>query len=92
MSQHDPLLKAAHDRSSLHRAEIMASVICGCFYCSGTFEPGDIGEWVDAAEDGDGLGQTALCPHCGVDAVLGSQSGYPITPEFLATMHRHWFG
>lgn len=70
----------------------MASVICGCFYCSSTFEPGDIGEWVDAAEDGDGLGQTALCPHCGVDAVLGSQSGYPITPEFLATMHRHWFG
>lgn len=92
MNQHDPTLKAAHDRSSRHRAEVLTSVICGCFYCRSTFEPGDIGEWVDAVDDGDGLGQTALCPHCGVDSVLGSQSGYPITPEFLATMHQYWFG
>jgi hypothetical protein len=36
-------------------------------------------------------GQTALCPKCGIDAVIGSASGYPISREFLAEMHRHWF-
>ena len=87
----DPLLKAAHDRSGNHRAEIETSAICGCFYCCSEFEPNDIGEWVDLPDDG-GPGQTALCPHCGVDAVLGSASGYPITQEFLKRMRAQWFG
>ncbi len=87
---HDPTLKAAHDRSSHHRAEIESSTICGCFYCCSEFEPNEIGEWVDAIDDI--IGQTALCPHCGVDAVIGSQSGFPITQEFLAQMRAHWFG
>jgi len=97
MSHHDPQLLAAHARASEHRAEIEASTVCGCFYCLATFEPSDIGEWVDAPKDPvtgapTGEGETALCPHCGIDAVLGSQSGFPITPEFLTAMHGHWFG
>ena len=87
---HDPTLKAAHDRSTNHRAEIESSTICGCFYCCSEFEPNEIGEWVD--EIGELTGQTALCPHCGVDAVIGSRSGFPITREFLAQMRAHWFG
>lgn len=97
MHHPDPQLHAAHAKSSHHRAEIEASVICGCFYCRTQFEPSEIGEWVDWPDDpatGEPVaqGQTALCPHCGVDSVLGSQSGFPITPEFLSTMHRYWFG
>ena len=97
MPHHAPQLLAAHARSSEHRAEIEASTICGCFYCLATFEPSDIGEWVGAPKDPvtgapTGEGETALCPHCGIDAVLGSQSGFPITPEFLTAMHGHWFG
>jgi hypothetical protein len=90
----DPQLHAAHSKSSDHRADLEASLICGCFYCRSTFEPSEIAEWVDASQDAadDPRGQTALCPHCGVDAVLGSHSGFPITPEFLAAMHRYWFG
>ncbi len=90
----DPQLHAAHSKSSDHRADLEASLICGCFYCRSTFEPSEIAEWVDGSRDaaGDARGQTALCPHCGVDAVLGSHSGFPITPEFLAAMHRYWFG
>ncbi len=87
---HDPTLKAAHDRSTNHRTEIEASTICGCFYCCSEFEPNEIGEWVDAIDDD--VGQTALCPHCGVDAVIGSRSGFPITQDFLAQMRAHWFG
>lgn len=66
----------------------MASERCGCFYCGVIFEPSEIKDWVDEWE---GLGQTALCPHCGIDSVMGSESGYPITEEFLTLMHAHWF-
>lgn len=90
----DPQLHAAHSKSSHHRADVEASLICGCFYCRGTFEPSEIAEWVDRSMDDadDARGQTALCPRCGIDSVIGSHSGFPITPEFLAAMHRYWFG
>jgi hypothetical protein len=45
---------------------------------------------VDELEPG-AEGQTALCPKCGVDAVIGDKSGLPITTEFLTTMHGMWF-
>jgi len=28
---------------------------------------------------------------CGIDSVIGSASGYPITTEFLESMNRRWF-
>lgn len=74
----------AHDHSSRHRQEILGSDLCGCFYCSKTFLPTEITEWTD--ED-----QTAFCPKCGVDSVIGSASGLPITKKFLDEMSRHWF-
>jgi hypothetical protein len=54
-----------------------------------TFEPTEISEWID--EDKEGVGQTALCARCGVDSVIGSGSGFPITAEFLTEMKKHWF-
>lgn len=66
----------------------MGSERCGCFYCGVIFEPSEIKNWVDEWE---GVGQTALCPHCGIDSVIGAESGYPITEEFLTRMHAHWF-
>ena len=78
----------AHRHSSRHRQEILASEKCGCFYCCRIFPPSEIGEWVDEWE---GVGQTAICPHCGIDSVIGSESGYVITPELLSKMKAHWF-
>lgn len=75
----------AHAHSSLHRAEIEASEICGCFCCLGVFLPSEITEWVDEADD------TALCPRCGVDAVIGSASDVPLDKGSLELMQRHWF-
>ncbi len=68
-----------------HRAEIEASIVCGCFYCLETYPPADIAEWVDR-------GTTALCPRCGIDAVIGSASGIPLSEDFLALMRARWFG
>ena len=83
----------AHRHCSDHREEIRASGLCGCFYCLAIFAPSDILDWLNLNEpDGVGdSGHTALCPKCGIDSVIGSASGYPITTEFLGRMKSHWF-
>jgi len=81
----------AHKHSASHRSEILASSTCGCFYCLETFPPAAIVEWVDELEPGD-EGQTAICPKCGIDSVLGDKSGYPLNLDFLKQMHSVWFG
>ena len=36
--------------------------------------------------------ETALCPRCGVDTVLGDAAGIPFYKELIEKMHRHYFG
>lgn len=80
------MLKAAHRHAGNHRAEIERSEICACFSCCKSFSASEIDEWLD---DGDG---TALCPQCGIDAVIGSASGFPVADaDFLRAMHDYWF-
>ena len=79
----------AHQHSANHRKQVLESEICGCFYCLETFSPPKIEEWVD--EDENEIGTTALCPFCGIDSVIGSKSGVPITKEFLKVMSQIWF-
>jgi hypothetical protein len=81
-------IKLAHKHSSNHRNEVEKSEICGCFYCCETFSPSDIEEWIDEIGTG---GQTALCPKCGIDSVIGSGSGFQINEFFLKEMNRYWF-
>jgi hypothetical protein len=78
----------AHRHSIRHRDEILTSEMCGCFCCLAVFPPSEIRKWVDTTE---GVGQTALCPKCDIDSVIGSKSGYKIEPEFLDQMRKHWF-
>lgn len=75
---------SAHEWSSYHRETLRDSKVCGCFYCLETFSPNEIEHWTDDDE-------TALCPKCGIDSVIGSVSGYSIDREFLKKMHDHWF-
>jgi hypothetical protein len=79
---------AAHTHSANHRGEVLASDVCGCFNCCKVFVPEQISEWTD---EKDGVGQTAICPYCAVDSVIGSRSGFSITPELLKRMSSHWF-
>ena len=82
-------VRKAHEHSSNHRAEIVVSGLCGCFYCRTQFAPSKIVEWVD--EDASGVGQTALCPNCGIDSVIGDRSGYEPSKDLLTRMYEHWF-
>jgi hypothetical protein len=82
--------KYAHQHSSNHRKVVLESDECGCFYCLSVFKPTEIEEWVD--EDDNGIGQTAICPRCGIDSVIGNKSGVPIKKDFLKAMQVFWFG
>ena len=83
-----PAYIKAHEHSSFHRVEILRSDLCGCFHCLAIFSPRGIEEWTDFRS---GIGQTAICPKCDIDSVIGSLSGYPITHGFLDQMRQYWF-
>ena len=73
----------AHTHSSKHKEEVLTSDLCGCFYCIKIFKPDLIKEWV--------YGEDAICPFCNIDSIIGANSGYPITTEFLEEMCDKWF-
>ncbi|MBI6885091.1 cytoplasmic protein [Pseudomonas putida] len=77
-------VKEAHKHSKNHRQEILMSHSCSCFYCLESFSPNEIIDWTDN-------GQTAFCPKCEVDAVIGSASGIDLSNSTLRQMHEHWF-
>lgn len=56
-------LQLLHKHSIYHRQQILASQVCGCFYCETMLVPSDIKEWTDNT-------LTAMCPKCGIDSVL----------------------
>ena len=80
----DPPCIDAHKHSSRHRSALETSDSCGCYFCFRTFVVGDVIRWIDD-------NQTALCPKCGIDAVIGSSSGIRLDDAFLRRMHRQWF-
>ena len=77
----------AHKHSIHNYPDIKKDNICGCFYCAKVFKPSEI---VDRTVEPTGK-DTAICPYCGIDSVIGDSSGYPITEEFLEKMYEYWF-
>jgi hypothetical protein len=65
-----------------NREEVRNSRQCGCYFCSHIFSPSEIKEYKD--------GNSAVCPKCGTDSVIGSASGYPITSAFLKKLREYW--
>lgn len=79
----DPRLQKIHDLSDHHRESILSSNECGCFSCLRRFEPQKIKEWIRSEG-------TAMCPYCGIDAVLGDKD-VEITDALLKEMWEAWF-
>ncbi len=87
-------LESIHTFASQHRKLLSLSKHAGCFHCCATFAPSEIVEWIDEPRGATGESAervTALCPRCGIDAVLPSLSYYPLTDAMLAEMQHHWF-
>ena len=88
------------DQESLHRlcvnnrALLETSDLAGCFYCEEILRPREITDWIDGRqiETGDTAdGVTALCPRCGIDAVLPGSAPITLTVSLLREMNKHWF-
>ena len=77
----------AHLLSMRNDPAVNASEKCGCFWCERIFPATEVRECY--REVGNGL--TAICPYCGIDAVLADASGVEVSPEFLHKMHKAWF-
>jgi hypothetical protein len=89
-------LLVAHRYLSSNWPQIQASTMCGCCNCMQTFPPQDIVAWTglsfEDADSPDAINkQTALCPLCGSETVLGNGAGFPVGPEFLSQMNEAWF-
>src|SRR5947208_2853121 len=75
----------AHRHSIRHREEIRSSDQCGCFSCCTVFTPFEIKEWTGYEH------QSIPGTRCGIDGVLGSEYGSPLTRPFLRQLELHWF-
>lgn len=82
--QLDPV-RIAHLHTRHNRREIERGNACACGYCRTTFPRDQIERWAGAAED------TALCPKCGIDAVISYRCGFDLTPDFLQQIHTRFF-
>ena len=76
----------AFNSAKNNREQIMAGERCGCFSCKNIFLTNEIDYWILNE-----IRDTALCPYCYLDSVLGEKSGFPITNEFLTAMNNYWY-
>lgn len=74
--------REAHKKCSNHRIEMLAAKQCGCFYCIKLFPVSEIKDWTDEQ-------QTALCPHCQVDALIPDDGS--LTIKKLTQLNDFWF-
>lgn len=79
-------LVLAHQNCRHNRALLRKSDFCGCYQCGEIFKPSCL-----LAEDWTDGGETALCPYCGMDSIIGDAAGFPISEGFLHEMKEHRF-
>jgi hypothetical protein len=72
--------------STTHNRQVLKeSDVCGCISCLQIFPSEKIVDWRDTYESS--TGETALCPYCGDDSVVGSASGVPINRKRLSELN-----
>lgn len=74
--------------NTLHRANRNAKTLAnskkaGCFCCCAIFDSNKIKDFTD-------LGETALCPECGADAVLPETDLELIDEAYLHSVKAYW--
>ena len=89
-------LLAAYHYLSKNWVHIQGSKSCGCCNCLEIFPPDEIVGWtgldMENFDDPNATkNQTAMCPRCGTEAVIGDKTGYPINQHFLVRMNEAWF-
>ena len=67
-------------KHSIRNREAVLGSQCGCYSCIRVFNGNDVRDWTDGR-------QTAICPNCGVDAVLPNETDL----NFLKAACEMWF-
>lgn len=76
-------VEEASKYSIRNKDSIEKSEFCSCYYCFSTFKKDEIINWTDSK-------QTAICPKCSVDSVLGD-SIISFSKDFFEKLHQYWF-
>jgi NAD-dependent SIR2 family protein deacetylase len=66
-----------------NKDSIEKSINCSCYYCISSFLKEEIQNWTDQ-------GQTAICPKCGIDSVLGDIV-LPFEETTFKKLKEYWF-
>ena len=85
------MLHEASTAARFNREALEKDTRCGCYFCLKVYDPSEIKEWGSEPLEGV-MHCSAICPHCGVDAVLPESAGFPLTNEFLKAMQKEFFG
>ncbi len=78
-------LARAHRSSYRNRRALEGSPRAACFGCLSEVQTARITEYVDE-------GQTALCPHCGLDTVLPMSESDSLDSALLAALNARYLG
>lgn len=60
--------------SKNNELEILRSKECACYFCGNIFSARKVSDWAS-----DGKGASAICPHCGMETVVGDASGIELS-------------
>ena len=75
-----------HQYSISNEKNVLSITQCGCFFCQNIFDSKLISEhYIN-----DKNGKTAVCPLCGVDAIL-PDNVVELSTELLENMYKVWF-
>ena len=76
-------IQEASKYSFKNKDSIEKSTTCSCYYCISSFKKEEIQQWTDQ-------GQTAICPLCGIDSVLGDIV-LPFEETTFKKLKEYWF-
>lgn len=76
-------MRKAHKFTHSNLWYLSENQTCRCIYCLEEFESNEIDDYT--------LDDTALCPRCGIDAVIGEKSGCIITKEEAEEFYEFFF-
>ncbi len=77
-------IKEAHKLITTNKQLLAESQMAGCYYCLEIYPAKEVEEFLEVEN-------TALCPKCGIDCVLGDKIDFPLNKEVLQELHNFWF-
>lgn len=66
-----------------NRKLIESSFFVGCFHCLKIYKKEEIVQYTDKE-------QTAICPYCKIDAIIGDNCGFDLNENILQKANKYW--